>query len=721
MWRRLRALAGRPGLLALCLLALACTANRMYRTVSVEEYPSYSLAFIEFDDQGELWAPSQLERALAYLERLNRAESGVALLLFAHGWNADASPKQERHEDSALYRYKAMLARLAAGLRQELPGQELPVMGIYLGWRGRVSSVPLVRQASFYNRRGAAERIAGATATAAIYRVLTTLRQNPASRSVLIGHSFGSMILEQALAQAVVGALLATPGEELIFPADLVVLLNPAGSASQTKQLVDILARNRLKTYRLDGDGNRFERPLLVSFTSESDRATRRYFPIGMRVKAANKKFRDYGPESCSPVANQRRLYTHTAGHLPALHSHEVSVSPKSSGVVPRSPPDRSIPTYLGYEERYDPVTQEIAFSFDGESDRFTVRRRPRALNDTPYWIMRVPPELIPNHSAVLTEDTFRLVESVLVLSATYDTDVATLVEREDGVRPVAVVPRPDGSAVFLDRGRGVYSVDRGSRRPVFLSCLTEALDPEDAIGFHVAGNLVYAVLRTDHGGFSDGRCDTEMYEFELHEGGYHRLVELRFDGSHCFAAAAVDLLERRVLLSLETDEGPELWVAELDDESPRPRKLLSLASRRAPNVLHLDSAGRRLFAARGDDGELWQIDGLGTESPRQHRLAYDVGWPTALAYGRAERRLYVADPTRGAIWALDCTDLCREPRAFLRSQALLSPTTLEVGLDGTVWLGDLAGQALMAVAPSGRIETKIESLSGARSRPLPE
>jgi hypothetical protein len=166
------------------LLTLSCSANRMYRPVSLEQHPDYSLAFIELDDQGELWAPSQLDRALAHLERLNRSEYGVALVLFVHGWNTDASPREEEEGKGTLYQYRSMLVRLSESIRDEAPGLEVPVMGIYLAWRGRVSSVPLVRQASFYNRRGAAERIAGAPATEAIYRIVTTLRENPASRSV---------------------------------------------------------------------------------------------------------------------------------------------------------------------------------------------------------------------------------------------------------------------------------------------------------------------------------------------------------------------------------------------------------------------------------------------------------------------------------------------------------------------------------------------------------
>jgi hypothetical protein len=342
-------------------MTLSCVANRMYRPTSVEEYPDYSLAFVEFDDQGELWDPSQLEKALALLEDRNQTTMGTALVLFIHGWNNSASPSEEEEGEGVVYRFREILTRLKTQHRLRYPDVEFAVVGIYLSWRGEVSSVPLLRQLSFYNRRGAAERIAGASATEAIYRILTTARANPHSRSVLLGHSFGSMILERALSQAVVSALLASPKQELIFPADLVMLVNPAGSAIQTKQLVDMMARNRLKTYRIDENGNRFERPLLLSFTSETDKATKVYFPLGMRLKAASKKFRTYGSEYCSPISNQKWLYSHTPGHTPALFSHEMTVGPKSgrSHQAPLQPSDGVIPPR--YDAEYDPLTQQMA------------------------------------------------------------------------------------------------------------------------------------------------------------------------------------------------------------------------------------------------------------------------------------------------------------------------------------------------------------------------
>lgn len=76
---RVELLLAAATLMVTSICTLACTANRMHRPVSVEEHPDYSLAFIEFDDQGELWAPSQLDRALALLEHENLSPYGAAV------------------------------------------------------------------------------------------------------------------------------------------------------------------------------------------------------------------------------------------------------------------------------------------------------------------------------------------------------------------------------------------------------------------------------------------------------------------------------------------------------------------------------------------------------------------------------------------------------------------------------------------------------------------
>jgi hypothetical protein len=49
-------------LLALIVALTGCVSAKMYRPDKVMEKDDYTLTFIEFDDQGEPWAPAQLDR-----------------------------------------------------------------------------------------------------------------------------------------------------------------------------------------------------------------------------------------------------------------------------------------------------------------------------------------------------------------------------------------------------------------------------------------------------------------------------------------------------------------------------------------------------------------------------------------------------------------------------------------------------------------------------------
>ena len=83
--------------------------------------------------------------------------------------------------------------------------------------------------------------------------------------------------------------------------ADLIFLVNPAAKSIQAKQFVEFLDRNKIKLYRVDQDGKRYERPLIVSVTSRGDIATRLAFPAALYLRSIFGNFRQYGAESCLP------------------------------------------------------------------------------------------------------------------------------------------------------------------------------------------------------------------------------------------------------------------------------------------------------------------------------------------------------------------------------------------------------------------------------------
>ncbi|MGB3563544.1 MAG: hypothetical protein WBC09_10895, partial [Thermoanaerobaculia bacterium] len=96
-----------PVLLILLPVLFGCTANKMYRQVSVQEEADYTLAFVEFDDQGEMWDPAQVSRALATIEKANHTKDGAVVITYFHGWQHNASPKSEQKEGGNVHDFKA--------------------------------------------------------------------------------------------------------------------------------------------------------------------------------------------------------------------------------------------------------------------------------------------------------------------------------------------------------------------------------------------------------------------------------------------------------------------------------------------------------------------------------------------------------------------------------------------------------------------------------------
>jgi len=85
-------------------------------------------------------------------------------------------------------------------------------IGVFVAWRGQV--IPGDLFSSYWNRRDAANRIAGPSMTEALFRLMFATRpqsawadpcaqEGPADPAhfVIIGHSFGGRILERAVAQ----------------------------------------------------------------------------------------------------------------------------------------------------------------------------------------------------------------------------------------------------------------------------------------------------------------------------------------------------------------------------------------------------------------------------------------------------------------------------------------------------------------------------------------
>ncbi|MCG8459364.1 MAG: hypothetical protein MI919_24060, partial [Holophagales bacterium] len=585
------------------------------------------------DDHGELWSPSQLERVLAVLEEASAHPEGALVNVYVHGWNHDASPANESRETGNVRGQQVLLEQLAASEATFNPERARPVVGVYIAWRGRLLRGPF-NFLTFYNRRQAANRVAGITATGTVYRILAAAKRNPKSRVALLGHSFGGLVVERTLSQALVGALFAPGAEEresFELLADLVMLINPASPAIHAKQFVELLERNRLVLYRESPDGVRREMPAVVSITSEGDWATGLFYPAGLRLLATRKTFRDYGEGYCGATAPQRSFAIRTAGHHELLQSHHVTAEPLPESERSTRLTGQRLEEMARWE--YDPRTGQPVIVFEGGRHRFRIVRKPRVFNDTPYWIMRVPTSLIPDHSQIFRFDTYRLIGALMVATGAFETSTRTLLLRQDGIRPIGMTPAAGGGMLVLDRSRRIFYVSDFGQEPVLFGCLPAELDPRDGLGFtYENGEYISGSRRRENG----DRLTTHFRRVRVAKDRVETVEEIELRTGEEFLSMAADVPGRRVFLI--HGDGREVWQADLAQKRPEPERLTGFDGLARLTLLQYQSGRNALFVANGD-GFLFRLD---LESGERQLLVVGLGRPTALEYDAENHRLYV-------------------------------------------------------------------------------
>ncbi len=699
----------------------ACTSNRMHRpppwNIQLEE--DYTLAFIEFDDQGELWSPEQRERVIDFIERKNETEAGVMLFIFAHGWNNDASEKDEQNKKRSLYGFKQFMSKASVRLKEFYPeegfytparrAQRLPdigergpkphVVAVYIGWRGRSAHQPF-KALSFWSRRKAAERIAsGPTVSEVLLDLIYKAKENPKSKTIVMGHSFGAMLLERAIAQVLVGEVMTSADvDSLELPIDLVVFLNEAAPALLARQLVEVFAQQRIKVYRVDNAGNWSERPLLISITSTADWATRFAYPIGNAFAAVARRFRKYGSDYCSPAAaTQKEYYKRTAGHVPVLHTHIVMAKPLPKGVQPAE----------GVRIEFDPDSGRRTVSFDGEKHSYTIRPSPRSFNDTPYWIMQMPASMSNSHNDIFNFDTERLLGALVRWTGTSLPKTKTMLVREGGVSPIGLATHPvTGELIFADRSRRLYTVRAGSSEANFLACTKT--DYTSLIGSFSGPEAVFIVSNREIVKKGEPvRYETEMRRLRVYIAELDLEVSppLRIAGSQRFFAATGDAERQKLYLTTQD----AIYVVDVAADSPAPQRLTFILGMQLRRLV-VDTARQRLFALDSAVGRVFLVD-LSKSAPQATLVADGFGKASDIGIDQRTGRVYVVNAETRRVWQLVCEGGGCAKQVFARSDAFKRPFRLKITPDGTVWVADAKAKRIFGLDPDGSIRHTVDSL----------
>lgn len=382
----------------------------------------YSLAFVEFKNNGDYWNKHQLDEALQAIDEADRRSGHRAVVItFIHGWKNNASQNNDNVLD-----FRRQLNRIAADACQgDL--EHCGVVGVYLAWSGDVVSryANTTRTLTYFNRRDTAIQVAVDPIAEALIKVMKQVKSGAESNlSVVVGHSFGGLVLEYAITKQMklIGDELhaelgkgttrdALQLKSLSEFADLVVLINQAAPAANAVSVLiqyraDLEKVNLLRPPRKSScdagetqDCKDLTRPLILSVSSVTDLATKAVLPVAETIarppNGPPSPPQDLLPEGLTP----KKVLTTAAAHTPQLFSHQI-VQCANGDCSP----------CLKLDKYYIPVAITLpAYAPSNttgkdEKLKYCVARDFQAWNRTPYWIFEIPTAIVPDHSTIFTD-----------------------------------------------------------------------------------------------------------------------------------------------------------------------------------------------------------------------------------------------------------------------------------------------------------------------------
>jgi pimeloyl-ACP methyl ester carboxylesterase len=325
---------------------------------------NFTLAIVEFDDQGRCQDRRQMSALAHKLAELEGQDAIV--LVFVHGWKHDG-----RSDDDNLGHFCRILKTVAT----EEGAQGVPVFGVFVAWRGlSLYGNDYISDLTFWDRKQAGLRV-GMGAPRELFGRLRQYRRHRLHAGgtpllLIIGHSFGGMIVFTALAQSLIEAAATQSGQIVPSFADLVLLVNPAFEAVRYLPVHDLVKE------RGEGSFAQNQWPIFVSVTAKNDLATGIAFPAGMAVALLQERVK--GREECQALIN-------TMGHLPWMQTHELSLAHTS------------------------PTQGVVVQTFNQ-----TVLRKIRFDDRNPFWVVTATKDIVDGHNGIWKSEFSAFVEGLV-------------------------------------------------------------------------------------------------------------------------------------------------------------------------------------------------------------------------------------------------------------------------------------------------------------------
>ncbi len=390
---------------------------------SVQHKDGYAVAFVEFGEQGSYQDPAQLENARDLIKNTPRP----LVVTYVHGWQNNAvSGDAAKFADFLRQLSQSEIVRV----------ENFHVVGVYLGWRGQLTQVPVAKELTFFSRKAAAERLASNfdcyDAIATVSETARKYHAADAQYTILVGHSFGGLVVERSVAHAINAEIHGrSPDPAKALPADLILLLNPASDSILARQMIAALYSRHLEG----------SREFVVSLTSSADDATGVAFPAGTGLAAVTKGFNEVrvpGPDA--HTESERKFFTTTPGHNPFLINHETEDLHQTLAAHGQTAFEANLSHHA--------LAGRVFTTDDGAGGLKLWRFKQVGPVDVPYWDVRVDPSIIKDHGDIWNDRARAMMAAVFrmnipgKLAQTRRTVVAPSVTAKPGAS--AVPSKPD-------------------------------------------------------------------------------------------------------------------------------------------------------------------------------------------------------------------------------------------------------------------------------------
>jgi hypothetical protein len=368
---------------------------------------SYSLAFVELNDEG-LFAESEQVRLLLADLKSKVYDVDTTILLYVHGWNHNASPDSEN-----VACFEELLKATAIMQSTYLSSDDVSpraVYGIYVGWPAVVYETKWLNKAlTWFGRQSASDRVGERGALLELFSKIGELRDQPGSQKtkfVIISHSLGARLTYKSLRPVMQHSVYTGGRERSPFVADMSVMVNPALTADEHTALAGLIEEQGAQA---EGGAA----PTFVIATSESDEVLGGVFPTSQKFSSF---FRgDYMLKD--------KMRTLPVGLFDEYVTHNL----KLEGDYENTPGGQGCPT-LKYDEleivKGKARVQNVAelYDFDvvkhydseGQETYRTVLTEFGNPSKGPIMVIKVAEDIVPNHNDFYTSPFVDFVARVI-------------------------------------------------------------------------------------------------------------------------------------------------------------------------------------------------------------------------------------------------------------------------------------------------------------------